>query len=175
MYALDLLEQAHQTALRSVEGLPVLGWHIPGVYGGWSVKDIFAHFIACEYVLLDIMASVMGSDHPPALDRWLRNRDTFYAVEIARRRQKMAEEVVREYKEAHAETVSQLIRIPDDYLRKNGMLPWYDRDADLEQFITYTFYHNKQDLCERIAAFRDQMLHVLSKEHMRRPDGGLAL
>jgi hypothetical protein len=170
VYTLDLLEQAHLMALRSVEGLPILGWHIPGVYGGWSVKDSFAHFTSCEYVLLDVMASVMGETRTPALDRWLTNREQYDSLGVARRQNKMVQAVLDEYNDVHLETINQLIRVPDDKLRQNGTLPWYGDEYDLEQFIAYVFYHHKRDLSDHIAAFRDRMLRAMAKEHIRRPE-----
>ncbi len=170
MYTLDLLEQAHLAALRSVERLPMLGWHIPGVYRDWSVKDTFAHMTDCEYVLLDIMASVVGDAPTPILDRWLKHREQYYAAGIARRHAVTVQAVLGEYNEVHAETINQIIRIPDDKLRQNGTLPWYSEELDLEQFIAYTFYHYKRNEVEHIAAFRDQMLRVMAKETIRRPE-----
>jgi hypothetical protein len=169
MYSLDLLEQAHLTAMRSVEELPILGWHIPGVYGEWSVKDIFAHMTGCEYVLLDIMASVKGETRTPALDRWLKNPDQYYATGIARRHAATVQVVLNEYKEAQAETINQIIRVPDHKLRRKGTLPWYDEEQNLEQFIAYSFYHYKLNQVGHIAAFRDQMLRIMSRETIRHP------
>jgi hypothetical protein len=170
VYTLDLLEQAHLATLRSVEGLPVLGWHIPGVYGDRSVKAMFAQMISCEYVLLDIMASVAGETRTPTLNRWLRNPERYYAVVIKRHHAATVQAVLDEYNEVHAETINQIIRIPDDKLRQNGTLPWFDEEQDLEQFIAHTFYHYKLNQAEHIAAFRDQMLRVMSKQKIRRPD-----
>jgi hypothetical protein len=170
MYTLDLLEQAHVAALRSVDGLPILGWHIPGVYGDWSVKDIFAYFTSCQYVMLDIFASVTGETRTPALDRWLKNRERYDAVGVARRRNHMVQVVLDEYNDVHMETINQLIRIPDQLLRQKGTLPWYGEEYDLEQFITYVFYHHMRDLADHIAAFRDRMLRAMSKEHILRPE-----
>jgi len=170
MYTLDLLEHAHRMALKSTKGLPLLGWYIPATYGDWSVKDVFAHFTSCEYVLLDIMAAVMGSRPTPTLARWLEDRDLFDQVEIARRHNKTVQAILNEYNEAHAETIYQIIHISDEKLRENGTLPWYGEECDLEQFITYTFYHHKRELAEYVAGFRDQMLRVMSREKVRRPD-----
>jgi uncharacterized damage-inducible protein DinB len=169
MYTLDLLEQLHLTALRSVDGLPILGWHIPGVYGEWSVKDTFAHMTGCEYVLLDIMASVKGETRTTALDRWLKNPDRYYAAGIARRHSATVQMVLNEYKEAQAETINQIIRVPDDKVRQKGTLPWYDEEQNLEQLIAYSFYHYKLNQVEHIAAFRDQMLHIMSRDKIRHP------
>lgn len=170
MYTLDLLEQAHLTALRSVEGLPILGWHIPGVYGDWSVKDIFAHFTSCQCVMLDIFASVKGETPTPALDKWLHNRERYDSVGVARRRNNMVQAVLDEYNDVHMETINQLIRIPDDLLRQKGTLPWYGMEYDLEQFIAHVFCHHKRDLCEHIATFRGQMLRAMSKERILWPE-----
>ena len=169
MYTLDVLEQAHLAALRAVEGLPILGWHIPGVYGKWSVKDIFAHMTGCEYVLLDVFASVKGETRTHALNRWLKNPEQYYAAGIARRHAATVQEVLDEYKEAQAETINQIIRVPNNKLRQKGTLPWYNHDLNLEQLIAYSFFHYKLNQVEHIAAFRDQMLHVMSRDRIRHP------
>jgi hypothetical protein len=169
MYTLDLLEQAHLTAMRAVEELPILGWHMPGVYGEWSVKDIFAHFTSCQLVLLDVMASVQGNAPTPALDRWLKNRERYDAVGVARRRSYTIEDVLDEYNDVHMETINELIRIPEDKLRQKGTIPWYGEEYDLEQFIAHVFCHHKRDLSEHIATFRGQMLRAMSKEYLLRP------
>jgi uncharacterized damage-inducible protein DinB len=164
MYTLNLLEQAHDTILRSVEGLPIIGWYIPGVYGTWSVKDTVAHLTSCEYVLLDIFAEVKGSTYTPTLKRWLQDRQTFDAVEVKRRQDKTVESLLDEYNEVQSETLIQVIRIPDELLRRNGTLPWYDPDSDLEQFIASTYYHHKRTLGEHLAAFRDHIMPGVSEQ-----------
>jgi hypothetical protein len=112
---------------------------------------------------------VKGETRTPALNRWLKNPDQFYSTGIARRHDATVQAVLNEYREAQAETINQIIRIPDEKLRQNGTLPWYGEEQDLEQFIAYTFYHYKLNQAERIAAFRDQMLHVMARETDRHP------
>jgi len=164
MYTLNLLEQAHDTVLRSVEGLPILGWYIPGVYGKWSVKDTIAHLTSCEYVLLDIIAEIKGSTNRPTLNRWLQDCHSFDQFEINQRQHKTVQALLDEYEDVHTETLIQALHLTDEMLRRNGTLPWYNEDSDLEQFIASTYYHHKRTLGEHVAAFRDHIMPGVSEE-----------
>jgi hypothetical protein len=50
-----------------------------------------------------------------------------------------------------------LPKIPADILHRPGVLPWYGKEYDLEDFIVYTFYGHKREHCAQIAAYRDQL------------------
>jgi hypothetical protein len=163
---LNLLEQAHDMVLHSVERLPVLGWSIPGVYGAWSVKDTIAHLTSCEYVLLDMMMDAKNITQRPTLNRWLQDRESFASFEVNRRQHKTVESLLDEYREVHIETIIQIIRLNDDLLRR---IAWYGADCSLEQFIANTYYHHKRTLAEHIAAFRDRMVSAIPDELANAP------
>ena len=60
-----------------------------------------------------------------------------------------------EYEEAHRTTLSLLAEIPMIERRRNGALPWYGAEYDLEDFIVYTFYGHKREHAAQIAFYRD--------------------
>lgn len=157
MNAIEILENGHQTVLRSVEGLDKMDWLTPGVCGVWSVKEIIAHLTSFEQVLVDALNSVLNHQPTPSLDRFRADYEQFNQLEVNRRRSKTIAEVLAEYNEAHVQATQLLAQIPAEPRQIKGIFPWYGPDYDLEDFLVYTFYGHKQEHCAQIGAFRERL------------------
>jgi hypothetical protein len=158
-----ILQYGHQMVLTVVKDLPTEDWTRPGAYGTWSVKDIIGHLTLCEYALTEISQSILEEGHPtPTLDRLRRNFVEFRESEVQRRQSLTIEETVDEYLAAYEQNGPLVSRIPVDISHRNGTLPWYGAEFDLDDFIVFTFYGHKRERASQIAAFRDQ----LSKEQL---------
>lgn len=153
----DVLKYGHLTVLRSVDGLGEADWYTPGVCGVWSVKEILAHLASFEQMLVDLLKSLLGSSDTPTLDRFRQEHLSFNDDEVARRRDRTAGEVLGEYNRAYEEATALLSKIPLEVRRRNGVLPWYGPEYDLEDFIVYTFYGHKREHCAQIAVYRDRL------------------
>ena len=74
-----------------------------------------------------------------------------------------AQEVLAEYETAYARAVTLMVRIPVEGRRLDGVLPWYDSEYSLEDFIVYAFYGHKREHSAEIAAFRDRLATVITE------------
>ena len=157
MNATDTLKYGHLTVLKSIEGLPEADWHAPGVCGVWSVKDIVAHLASFEYLLIDVLKTLLADGPFPTLEKYGADPGGFNDAEVEARRDKTVAEVLAEYNETQAQTMQLLAQIPVELRQQNGALPWYGQEYDLDDFIVYTFYGHKREHCAQIAVFRDQL------------------
>jgi hypothetical protein len=158
MNALDVLKYGHQTLLASIEGLPDADWEAPGAAGAASIKDLFAHLASMEQALVEVFQSFLGGGPTPYLDA-MRNGDQFNDDQITQRRDTPAPEVLAEYTDAHARALALAAQIPAEDFRRNGALPWYGAEYDLEDFIVYTYYGHKREHSAQIGGLRDRLGH----------------
>jgi hypothetical protein len=164
----NVLKYGHQTVLQIIEGLPEADWHTPGVGGVWSVKDIIAHLASFEHLLVDVLNSLVDDGPTPTLDKFRQlGLQKFNEAEVAARRNKTVSEVLAEYKDTYAQSAWLLSQIPAELHQRNGSLPWYGEEFDLDDFIVYTFYGNKREHSAQIAAFRDQLDEKSKKDQPR--------
>jgi uncharacterized damage-inducible protein DinB len=160
MNALDVLKYGHGTVLEAVDGLAEEHWHTPNVCGVWSVKEIISHLASFEYLLEDVLNSLLEGGATPVLDAYARDPLAFNDNEVDRRQDLGWEEALAEYKEMQACTQGLAERIPADLWTKKGALAWYGEEYDLEDLIAYSFYGHKREHCAQINVFRDQLKKV---------------
>lgn len=153
----DVLKYGHLTVLQAVDGLAETDWTTAGVCGVWSVKEIVAHLASFEQMLVDLLRSLLGSSDTPTLDRFRQAGVAFNDDEVARRGDRTAGQVLDEYNRAYEEAAGLLPQVPLEVRRRNGVLPWYGPEYDLEDFIVYTFYGHKREHCAQIAVYRDRL------------------
>lgn len=159
MNATETLENSYILVLQSVENLEPVEWDIQNVCGTWSVKDVMAHLTFYQHVLADAFHSVLDQEPTPYLAKWLStNQDELNVAEVEAQGGKTAQQILQEFDETQAETVSLLKQIPADALTQKGRLAshgqaWAERTLnDLVMGITT---HARRH-CEQIQAFRAQ-------------------
>ena len=81
----------------------------------------------------------------------------FNDSEVSRRKEKTMQEVLAELNDAHAQTMSLIVKIPPETLRQAGTLPWYGMDYSLDDVLVYMYYGHKREHSAQIAAFRDRL------------------
>jgi hypothetical protein len=159
MNTVDVLKYGHQTALRTLEGLPQTEWNTPGVCGVWSVKDIVAHLASYEHMLVDVLNTFLDGGPTPYLEKMgALGPSGFNDAEVALRQDKTIDEVLVEFNDTHNRTMVLAARIPAETYRQNGSLSWYGPEYDLDDFIVYTFYGHKREHSAQIAVFGDQLV-----------------
>jgi hypothetical protein len=153
--------------LAAVEGLPEADWHSPGVCGAWSTKDVLAHLIAYEWLLVDVLTSYLHGGPTPYLDAFKRDvfkpagRD-FNDLQVAQRRDRPVAEVLAEYCNAHTRVMSLIEQIPSDTLSRpgtlpwNGMDPWIGTEYALDDYLVHLPYGHKREHSAHIAMFRER-------------------
>ena len=157
MNAIDVLKYGHRTVLGALDGLPQTEWETPGVCGIWSVKDIIAHLASYEHMLVDVLTTFLDGGPTPYLDKMGADFEGFNDAEVASRQDKTIAEVLAEYNDTQARTMTLAGRIPAETYRQTGALPWYGPAYDLDDFIAYSFYGHKREHSAQIAVFCDQL------------------
>ncbi len=160
MNAQDILKYGQQTALQAIDKFPEAAWETPGACGFWSVKDIIAHLTSYEQVLVDILSGFTGDASTSALSRFIEPGGQFNDSEVEKRKAKTIQDILAEFNDAHAHTLSMIAAIPAETLRQNGTLPWYGMDYSLDDVIVYMYYGHKREHSAQIAAFRDSLARL---------------
>ena len=154
MNALDVLKYGHGTVLKAVEGLPDEAWEETGVVGVWSTKDVIAHLASFEQVLAEVLGVALDPDaSTPTLDLF-RAGGSFNDEQVALRKGKTPAEVLAEYEGWHDRVMELAGRIGPQTFNREGTIPWYGEEYDLEDFIVYTSYGHKREHCAQIALFK---------------------
>lgn len=154
----DILRSGHETVLEAVDSVPAGGWTCPGLCGAWSAKEILAHLASFERLLVEVLASFLGDDATPTLERFCQDPEQFNRQEVDRRKERTVGDILAEYEQSHAQAGRLLARIPQEMRWQNGTLPWYGDGYDLEDFLVYTIYGHKREHCAQMALateFRD--------------------
>jgi DinB superfamily len=157
MNAKDILKYGQLTVLQTIAGFPEAEWETPGACGIWSVKDIIAHLASYEQVLVDILISFTSDGSTPVLGRYIEQGGQFNDNEVGSRKTKKIQEVLAEFNDAHARTLSMIADIPAETLRQNGTLPWYGMAYALDDVLVYMYYGHKREHSAQVAAFRDAL------------------
>jgi uncharacterized damage-inducible protein DinB len=140
MNAVDILKYGHQTVLGTVDGLPEGEWETGAVCGVWSVKDIMAHLASYEHLLVEVLNMFLGDEPTPYL---------------ALRKDNSVAQVLAEYEEVQARTMTLAVQVPEETRRQPGTLPWYGTGYALDDFIVYQYYGHKREHSAQINVFRD--------------------
>lgn len=158
MNAPDILKYGQSFLQRTLDGLPLTDWEQGGVCGVWSVKDIMAHLISYELMLIDVLNGFLGGGDTPTLTRMGElGSQNFNDAEVAARRSKTAQEVLAEMNASYDRVMALAKQIPAETWRQAGTLPWYGNEYSLDDYIVYTFYGHKREHGAQIAAFKDTL------------------
>lgn len=158
MHADDVLKYGHYTVLRTVDGLDYAHWDTPNVCGVWSVRQIIAHLASFEHVLVAVFDSLLdGPPSTPLLDSFKSDPLRFNDVQVAERDHMPPQEVLDDYRETQAKTMSLVAQFGPDRRRETGIIAWYGPEYDLEDFLTYAYYGHKREHCAQISVFRDTL------------------
>lgn len=156
MNATDILKYGQLTVLRSLDGLPDSAWGTEGVCGWWSVKDIIAHLASFEHVLVEVLNTCLTGGPTPTLDQYRGEKgDQFNDAQVELRSGNSPGEVLMEYNETQARTMSLVARISPETLRQTGTIPWYGIEYALDDFMVYAYYGHKREHTAQINVFRD--------------------
>lgn len=158
MNARDILKYGHLTVLNTIAAFPANRVIVRGAVGYWSVKDVVAHLGSYELVLVEVLGSVLEPCPTPLAHELAADGQAFndHQVDVLRRDRTM-DEVMTEYSAAYEQVGRLAARVPLDEWRRNGVLPWYGPEYDLEDFIAYTYYGHKREHCGQIQVFRDRV------------------
>ena len=157
MNARDILAYGHQEVLRAFEGLPREHWGRVGVTTRWSLRDLAAHLASYELFLEDALKSVAGGEPTPTLEAMQRDHAGFNDTQVAARHARTAEEILREYTEAHLRVMALAERLGPLRLAEAGTIPWYGAQYSLDDLVVYANYAHKREHGAQARAFRRRL------------------
>ncbi len=157
MNATAILKYGQLTVLQAIDGIPEEAWELAGACGAWSVKDIVAHLASYEWVLVDVIMTLLNDSPTPTLSEFMAQGDRFNDIEVSKRKEKTRQEVLAEFSDTHCQVMSLIAKIPAGTLREVGTLPWYGMDYTLDDVLVYMYYGHKREHSAQIAAFRDRL------------------
>ena len=156
MQATEILENSHLYVIQTVDDLPEPMWDLPGVSGEWSAKDVLAHLISYELLLIDALESVHGEPPSPYVLRWQASVENFSREAINVRRYHTAQQVINEYQDVMLQSTASLSEFPIELIQRPGTLSWLSTGngsvADLINMVT----SDVRQHCEEITHFRKQ-------------------
>ena len=153
MNARDILFYGDRTLHGTLARVPPSEWEREGVCGWWSVKNIVAHLVSFELVLVDVLRNqIDGSDMPYLA---LYRDPGFNDKEVAKRQDKNAADTLAEYEETHAIVMGLIEKLTPEKLREVGTIPWYGDAYSLDDLLVYTQYGHKREHSAQVAVFAD--------------------
>jgi hypothetical protein len=156
MQATEILENSHLFVIQAVDDLPEPMWDLPGVSGERTAKDVLAHLVSYELLLIDAFNTIHGEPPSPYLLRWTASPEDFSSGAINARRYHTAQQVINEYQDVMLQSVAALAEIPAELIQKPGTLAWFsDGKASVADLINNVTGHVRQH-CEEIIRFRQK-------------------
>lgn len=156
MNPVDILYYGHRTVLTTVQSFPSGEWYTPGAVGYWSAKDVIAHLASFEIPLAELLTSLVEACPTPNLEAFIQRGADFNDLQIEQRREMTLEQVLAEYRQAYEQAAAAAAKIPAGTWEREGLLPWYGAQYDLEDFIVYSYYGHKREHCGQIQTFSDR-------------------
>jgi hypothetical protein len=154
MNARDILHYGHLHVLQAFDGLSERAWETAGVTSRWSPKDLLAHLASFELYLEDGLKSVLGRGPTPTLDASNADRAGFNDAQVELRRDRLPDQILREYGDAHDRVMALADELGPDRLRQTGTIPWYGAAYSLDDLIVYANYAHKREHCGQLRQFR---------------------
>lgn len=153
----DILKYGHRTVLGAIHDIKDDQWTVGGVCGVWSCKDVIGHLGVYELVLVDVLGTFLSHTPSPVfMEMGEMGPLEFNDTQAARRKNKTADEILREYTNAHARVMELVPQIPAETWRKTGTLPWYGEEYALDDYVVYSNYGHKREHTAEINAFRSR-------------------
>ena len=117
----------------------------PGIVGTWSIREVLAHLIEWQAMVLRWVAAGERGERPsvpaegyawnqlPALNEAIRLRSAGQSVG----------ETLAMWAASHAETVRTIMAIPEATLFEPGLYPWMNRNTLAAYFASATGSHDR--------------------------------
>jgi len=157
MNAKDILHFGDKDLRGAFKGLSKRAWQKVGVTTKWSLRDLLAHMISYEWLLVDAFRYVLKIKPTQTLDAMNAGYEKFNDAEVLARAGKSPQMLMREYSRAYKEVIKLAKKLSPEKLRKPGTIPWYGKQYSLDDFIVYANYAHKREHVAGINQFRKKM------------------
>lgn len=116
---------------------------LPGVVGEWSVKDVLAHLVEWEQMLLSWYAAGLRGENPkpPAPGyKWSQLPELNQAI-YEKHRQRTLDEIVADYHSSHEQIMALIRQLPDEELFGERRHAWTRNNTLGTYFVSATSSH----------------------------------
>ena len=146
---IDILTYGQRTVDDLIDRLEPGDWDAIAV-GTWTTKDLVGHLGAFEVRFVEILTVFLGEEPATSLNGI--PVDVFNDDQAGVRRGWSVEAIVAELRDAHAEAMTLVPRIPADRWREVGTIPWYGPEYALDDLVVYLMYGHKREHTPQLEA-----------------------
>jgi hypothetical protein len=146
---IDILTYGQRTVDELIDRLEPGDWDAIAL-GTWTTKDLVGHLGAFEVRFVEILTLFLGEE--PATNINGIPVHVFNDDQAAMRRAWSVEAIVAELRDAHAEAMTLVRRIPADRWREVGTIPWYGPEYALDDLVVYLMYGHKREHTPQLEA-----------------------
>jgi Mycothiol maleylpyruvate isomerase N-terminal domain len=146
---IDILTYGQRTVDELIDRLEPGDWDALAL-GTWTTKDLVGHLGAFEVRFVEILTVFLGEE--PATSLSGIPVGVFNDDQAAVRRAWSVEAIVAELRDAHAEAMRLVPRIPADRWREAGTIPWYGPEYALDDLVVYLMYGHKREHTPQLEA-----------------------
>jgi hypothetical protein len=146
---IDILRYGQRTVDDLIDRLEPRDWDAIAL-GTWTTKDLVGHLGAFEVRFVEILTVFLGEEPATSLNGIAV--DVFNDNQAAVRRGWSVEAIVAELRDAHAEAMTLVPRIPADRWREVGAIPWYGPEYALDDLVVYLMYGHKREHTPQLEA-----------------------
>jgi hypothetical protein len=155
MNTLDIVYWGDKHIKDALKGLSDKNWSVVGVTTKWTMRDLMAHIISYEWLLVDAFAFVLKLENArPYLDAMNADYEAFNDEQIRTRKTMSVKALLAEYSRAHRKVNKLISAVGPARMRKAGSIPWYGKQYSLEDFVVYANYGHKEAHLTHISTFR---------------------
>ncbi|MBI4414625.1 MAG: maleylpyruvate isomerase N-terminal domain-containing protein [Candidatus Kerfeldbacteria bacterium] len=145
MNAQTILFYGNKTVEDSIATLTAQEWLTVGATSGWTPKDVLAHLLSYELLLEEALGHEVDRRTLPRIEKMGKDHDTFSDSEVAARKDRAVEVVLKEYHDATKRVAALATKISPERYRAVGTIPWYGGEYSLDDYIVYAIYAHKRE------------------------------
>jgi len=149
----DILMYGQRTIDELIDRMEPGDWEAVAL-GTWTTKDLVGHLAAFEVRFVEILTAFLGEE--PATNLLQQPLETFNDDQAAVRREWSVEAIVGELRDAHAQAMALVPRIPAERWREVGTIPWYGPEYALDDLVVYLMYGHKREHGPQFEAVLDR-------------------
>ena len=120
--------------------------------GTWTTKDLVGHLGAFEVRFVEELQGIVGREAIVL--------STFNDDQAAIRAGWPVEAIVAELRDAHAQAMALVPRIPADRWREVGTIPWYGPEYALDDLVVYLMYGHKREHAPQLEAVLERTVAI---------------
>jgi hypothetical protein len=153
----DILMYGQAEIDRRIDRFEPADWEAIAL-GTWTTKDLVGHLGAFEVRFVEILTVFLGEE--PATSLMRIPPATFNDDQAAIRAGWSVEAVVAELRDAHAQAMALVPRIPPDRWREVGTIPWYGPEYALDDLVVYLMYGHKREHAPQLEAVLERTVAI---------------